>query len=271
MTHAIEILHESRLANVFEVVGEGKTATTLLTSVVWNDGKARRTYFKIFSKQLKLGVLNELTGYLLAKACNLPLPSHAGIIRIPEGMIQNQDEFLPEAFVVSEAPGKTPTTICQITDQITKQQFIAVLKMLEGWPKLNETVAFDDWTANTDRNLQNIVVDGPGRIFLIDHSNLPVKPTWEPQDLNPGSEYENKLSNILKVAQNGTLPQKRAIAVAATEHPKAYNDAISELQYWWDSILSDDPARRKALEEFLQIRADEGHERISQHFYLMAV
>ena len=271
MSENIEVLHESRLANIYQVVGEGRTASTLLTSVVWNDGVARRSYFKLFSKKLPLGVLNEITGYLLAKACKLPLPSHAGVIQVPDGLLANQDEFLSVAFVVSEAPGKTPTTIFQITDPITQQQLSSVMKVLEGWPKLNDTVAFDDWTANTDRNLQNIVVDGPGRLFLIDHSNLPVKPTWEAADLQPGEEYPNILSVILNVAQNGTLPQKRAIAVAATSHPDAYNGVIDELRYWWDSFLANDPSRRKALEEFLKIRADDGHYRISQHFYLMAV
>lgn len=271
MKNNIEVLHQSRLANVFNVVGEGKTAVTLLTSVIWNDGKPRRTYLKMFSKSQALGVLNEITGYLLGKSCDLPLPSHAGIIQLPGGLLKNQDEFLSVAFVISEAPGRTPTTICQITDPITHKQLDSVMNMIRDWPKLNDTVAFDDWTANTDRNLQNIVVDGPGRIFLIDHSNLPISPTWSAADLDPGAEYRNILAVILKIGQNGTLPQKRAIAVAASQHTDAYNSVLDELKYWWDQFLSGDPSRRKALEDFLRIRADEGHNRISSNFYLMAV
>lgn len=271
MDKIIEVLHESRLANIFDTVGEGRTASTLLVSVVWGDGKPRRTYFKLFPKTLPLGVLNEITGYLLAKACGLPLPSHAGIIRVPKGLLENQDEFLPHAFVVSEAPGRTPTTICQLTDPITKRQLEAVMGLLRDWSKLNDTIAFDDWTANSDRNLQNIVVDGPGRLYLIDHSNLPVKPDWSASDLKPTEEYRNILTNILRIAQDGSLPQKRAIAVAATQHPAAYNEVIEELEYWWGQFLVDDPKRRRALDHFLRVRAAEGHGRISSNFYLMAV
>ena len=271
MERMIEVLHESHLANVFEIVGEGRTASTLLVSVVWGDGKPRRTYFKMFHKSLPLGVLNEITGYLLAKSCQLPLPTHAGVIRVPKGLLENQDDFLPHAFVVSEAPGRTPTTICQITDPITNQQLDAVMGMLRDWSKLNDTIAFDDWTANTDRNLQNIVVDGPGKIYLIDHSNMPVKPNWLASDLQPYEKYRNILVDILQIAQSGTLPQKHAIAVAATQHSDAYNDTIHELGYWWGQFLSSDPSRRKAIEDFLRIRAAEGHSRLSSNFYLMAV
>ncbi|SDZ99960.1 hypothetical protein [Alkalimonas amylolytica] len=271
MERMIEVLHESRLANVFEIVGEGRTASTLLVSVVWDDGKSRRTYFKMFHKSLPLGLLNEITGYLLAKSCGLPLPTHAGIIKVPKGLIENQDDFLPHAFVVSEAPGKTPTTICQLTDPITNQQLNAVMGMLRDWPKLNDTIAFDDWAANTDRNLQNIVVDGPGKIYLIDHSNLPVKPNWSASDLQPHEKYRNILVDILQIVQDGKLPQKRAIAVAATQHSDAYNNIIDELEYWWEQFLSADSSRRKAIDDFLRIRAADGHSRLSSNFYLMAV
>ena len=271
MERKIEVLHESRLANVFDTVSEGRTATTLITSVVWDDGKSRRTYFKMFHKSLPLGILNEIAGYLLARSCELPLPTHAGVIRVPVGLLKNQDDFLPYAFVVSEAPGRTPTTICQITDPITSQQLNSVMSMLRGWSKLNDTIAFDDWTANTDRNLQNIVVNGPDKIYLIDHSNLPVQPNWTASDLQPAEKYRNILIEILKLAQNGTLPQKRAIAVSVTQHPDAYNNVVEELEYWWDQFLSSDPSRRKAVEDFFRIRAEEGYNRISSNFYLMAV
>lgn len=271
MSRTIEVLPESKLANIYNRVGEGQMAETYVTAIVWSDGTIRRSFLKLFPKERWLGPLNEITGYLLASACSLPLPSHAGILKLPPNAVEWQDNYLPYAFVVSEAPGKTPTTLLRITDEVTREHIEVILRLLKEWPKLNHTVAFDDWVANVDRNLQNILIDGPGKIVLIDHSNMPIDIVWHAAQLNPAGAYRNILATLLKIGQNGTLPQKREIAVAANDHLTAYNKVVTELHFWWDQILGNDPSRRKALEEFIRIRAQDGYDRISATYYLMAI
>lgn len=273
MTGTIELLDQSRLVSLLGRPPEGQMAFTILANVVWKDGHARRSYVKVFPKNRQLCILNELTGYLLGRACRLPLPTRAGLLKLPPGLLYDQEEFQTIAFVVSEVPGETPSSSFNLVDSLTQEKIQAVVELLLEWPDLPGTIAFDDWTANTDRNLGNLVVSGPGRIYLIDHSNLPVRPDWTAADLEPNQEFENKLLEILEATETAALAGKRArdIAISAGEHAVAFESTLEELVQWWDQFLSSDEQRRAALEEFLQLRALEGKNRLSSKLHLLAV
>ena len=45
---------------------------TWLTDIKWNDGVECKSYIKLFPADRELGFINEITGFLLAKACDLP-------------------------------------------------------------------------------------------------------------------------------------------------------------------------------------------------------
>lgn len=271
METCIETLHESRLTTLLTSVTGGKMAATWLGLVVWNDGKALRTFVKCFPKGRELGIVNEITGYIIAKACDLPIPSRAGIMRMPEPFMKAHPQLAPVAFVVTEAPGKAPLSYFGFENEPPVEKLGPVLELIANWARLHETLAFDDWTANQDRHLGNIVVENQNSIYLIDHSNLPVDINWQASQLDPYAQFDSRLMQILKIDQNAKLPEKVSIARAAEGHGAAYDSAAGELNYWWDRLLGSDESRRLALENFIEARAKAGNDRVSKNLQLLAL
>ena len=258
-SHVIEKLSEASLLTVYKQVTEGRMATTALVEVQWNDGTQTRAYLKAFSNALGLGVLNEITGYVLAKSLALPLPTHAGILPIPPNLLKNQEGYYPYAFVCSELEGGTPNSIYQIPDQACAHHFAPVIKLIQNWPFLPLCFNFDDWTATTDRHLGNVLLSHTGELSLIDHSNLPISPQWQAADLDENKDYDNKLLEIIGFTDKTALPNKSTLLLAAKGHTVAHKQAESELSFWWDLFLSNDNDRHSALSHFIRHRASSRH------------
>jgi len=270
MKTCIEVLASSRLQAILAQIGEGAMATTFLCNVLWRDGKLRRSYVKCFSTDQSLGVANEVTGYILARSCKLPIPSHAGLIEIPGQILQEHPSLSPWAFVCSEAPGKTPNTILS-ADGYSESQLKVMLDVLSRWDRLCETLAFDDWTANTDRHLGNILISSPRRFYLIDHSNLPVTLAWEASQLEPDSTFVNRLMLILDMYQSASDTQKASLLTACAEHAEAYKSCSGELRYWWNILLGPKTKRRRTIEAFMATRAQNGKDRLGASLNILPV
>ena len=67
----------------------------------------------------------------------------------------------------------------------------AVLKKLETWSGFKETAWFDEWIANDDRHVGNVLWDGT-ECWLIDHSHALTGPAWTVNDLQQGKKVVNR-------------------------------------------------------------------------------
>lgn len=138
--------------------------------------------------------------------------------------------------------------------------FESLKNVLDGWDKLHKTIAFDEWVANQDRNLGNLIVDSNSHVTLIDHSNMPVDLVWSPDDLSVDLHPVNKLEMALRSAP--TLPQKMDIVNSANGQAEALNIVTDELIYWCDKLLNQ--KAKDCLLMFLTQRAVISKERLSK-------
>lgn len=271
MTPSVEALNSGALLNLLREITEGIMAKTWLAEIRWKDGHIRRSYLKVFSFDHQLGLINEITGYILAKNSGLPLPSKAGIIKLPDNMFQGSNNYLPYAFITSEVPGKSPNSMYNIDSSSTIDHLKPVVEKIKGWKYLPNCMAFDDWTANTDRHFGNVIFSGPGDLYLIDHSNLPLGVTWSADDLIDETSYENRLANLINLTDASLLPKQMQVSNAAIKHPDYYKSAYNELKQWWDLLLESDTDRRVSIERFIKNRADNGHQRICKNLHILEV
>lgn len=272
--NSIELIQPESVRSLRGRTHDGQMAETYACDLVWGDGLQVRSYLKCFASSRALGVVNELTGYLIAKACSLPVPNRAGIVRLNQDLVDElQIKNCPDgvyhyAFAISEAPGRSPNSIY---DGLSLPVMLeATREVLQGWHGTSPLIAFDDWAANQDRNLGNFLIDDKGEIFIIDHSNMPVDLCWTHDALDPYGSYENKLVRIM--TYDGQIPIEEGFVIRAAErHPDVYNRVKDELAIWWQAFLGGDYDRRAALESFLQYRADNGCDRLSQNLSTMPV
>lgn len=93
----------------------------------------------------------------------------------------------PEVFVVKVAPGllrrsaiasKDTDTLCVATldlggdtfTQLLNDDDDAAIQLLQEWADLNKVAAFDEWTANPDRNTGNLIYAAQ-TLHIIDHAD----------------------------------------------------------------------------------------------------
>ncbi|WP_324041915.1 MULTISPECIES: hypothetical protein [Aeromonas] len=258
MQTSIEVLSQASFKSVLGRPSEGQMALTLLCLIDWPDGVQRQSYVKIFSREESIGVFNEVLGYLLTKSNDLPVAPKAGILILPDGIIDSIGMSVsPIAFVTSKVTGQSPSSYYNIGDMI---KFESLRKILDGWGKLHKTIAFDEWVANQDRNLGNLIIDSHSHVTLIDHSNMPVDLAWSPEDLSIVINPVNKLEMALRAVP--TLPQKMEIVSGANGQSEALDIVLSEVSYWCDKLLS--PQAKDNLLAFLKQRAVFSKERLSK-------
>lgn len=107
----------------------------------------------------------ELTCSCIARALGLPTPE-VFIVEIPPGR-------LPGSAMVSGAQAG----VCVATRDIGGSTFAqllsddedAAMPLLRHWPELGKVVAFDEWLANLDRNLGNLIYVAQ-TLHIIDHA-----------------------------------------------------------------------------------------------------
>lgn len=109
-------------------------------------------------------------------------------------------------------------------DQIQQTSHnVEILRKISEWPSIEKAAAFDEWIANEDRNLGNLLFDGDKAITLIDH-NLAMRPHFVPnnplakntlldiklefnQDEFSKQRIKTNLSHLISQL-DGTLPKK---------------------------------------------------------------
>lgn len=138
----------------------------------------------------------ELTCSCIARALQLPTPD-VFIVTIPPGR-------LPGSGMVKNGQA----VVCVATRDIGGSTFAQLLNddgdaailLLRHWPELGKVVAFDEWMANLDRNLSNLIYVAQ-TLHIIDHAEAL---GGSHRALFPLSElthqqFSNKLAGILNV------------------------------------------------------------------------
>lgn len=194
-------------------------------------------------------LFNEITGWLLAGALKLPVAEHVGVILLKPETVRGIYGTAPDpegsvAWVSSTVGGATPF-------DLTGPDISPLLqKDLSRWKALPRAVGFDQWAANSDRNLKNFVRKSAGDYVLIDHDQLLSSDAWSASDLLASVEqvFTNKLERI---AYSGAMPRQAASAVAGLlrEAEDALISISGELHQWWEDLVP--PEDGEAVNQFL--------------------
>ncbi|GAA4648073.1 hypothetical protein GCM10023116_03370 [Kistimonas scapharcae] len=262
----IPLLYSRHYLNAYNQVPEGLSALTHIARLRWQDNQVGRYFVKIYPRDYApLGLVNEITGYLLALACGIPQPPRAAVVHVPSavfGQLYPQfevpDDMMLLGWATEEYGGKTLKTYLGRN----MQSYRRILHQLAKWSHLPALLAFDDWLANQDRNTGNVVVRSDKDFGVIDHGGCPVKHDWTAEDLDPNGRYESKLLDEVFSAGN-PLQLASGMVDASQQHSEAYTKVVTELQYWWRIFREMTEHNRQALENFLTKRAANGPDRIT--------
>jgi len=203
----------------------------------------------------------ELCNELLASACatalGLPIPTtYLAVVRdnnLPAKKGPKTVDGLP--LVLASADVSTPSLIFRLK-AVNPGQILGLLKELIAWADLGKLYAFDTWIANIDRHAGNLIFGGKDAIWLIDHGHSFTGPKWTAGNLDPSTDYINRLSEWLTVHMSEDEKANHAgIAAALCQDISALDIAAMLADSGVEPYLTE--ADRKALNTFLEKRKSE--------------
>jgi len=108
----------------------------------------------------------ELVCGCMARALGLPAPE-VFVVRIKQGSLPRSKMTNPKADTLCVATrdlgGSSFTQLLTTDDD-------AAIHLLQQWPELGKVAAFDEWTANPDRNTGNLIYAAQS-LHIIDHAD----------------------------------------------------------------------------------------------------
>lgn len=135
-----------------------------------------------YAKRLAdLDFLVELMAALMGIEMGLPIPEPVAAV--------GEDNQVWFASVDMKFPDLSRFLFVHNNQIPNTPQNSEIFRRLANWPAIQHAIGFDEWIANNDRNIGNILFDGSDRFYLIDH-NLAMRPSFAPD-----AAIENALLN----------------------------------------------------------------------------
>lgn len=233
---------------------------THVAEVIWSDNVQRESYVKFYSESKKRALLNEAIGYLLISSLKLPQPDFAGFMAF-----EISQELTPDIWDqvsdVDRYRGVTYAWVCTNTNGINRRveldqasipeikEYLAghLIEALKNWEKLPHLIMCDDWLANNDRNLGNLL-ELPNKTFtLIDHGGILYGDNWSPWDIMRNSpingDFQKMYTGLLKQRFNGLFWKENLIADlegVKIEHSSAFNLVREEISQLINDFIGDE-------------------------------
>lgn len=169
---------------------------THVAEIIWDDGICRESFVKFYKHDKKRALLNEAIGFLLIQSLELPQPELGGFLQYKISETETP-ELWKDASEIEKYRGEVIAWVTTNTNglnkriEITQQQdpqiqaylISQVQESLKHWDHLPELILCDDWLANNDRNLGNLL-ELPNRTFtLIDHGGILYGDNWSAWDI----------------------------------------------------------------------------------------
>lgn len=213
-------------------------------------------------------MLNEVTGWVIARACGLPVPQRAFFI--PLSLAELPQYTGTTALPPADSNGQV---LCFVTQAVANTAIRAVyntemlVKEQSKWGQCNETITFDEGIANTDRHAFNLLRKAAGEFVLIDHGfllrqkDVPYPSHWAIDFLH--QHVDHSFSNLLHqnayMALSRTSPAICAPAYAssgvfASKMEAAIRSTMFEIAFWSSKLL---PGRSASWLQFLYSRTQQ--------------
>lgn len=194
----IEILGKARLLPGAVRVTEGQDSETWKGTLVDEENGRLNAYVK---RQSAPAMLAEIVSALVGRALGLPIP-RPFVVLISRSALPQSRHWEPEdvaalAFALEDARAVS-------FKRYVERHALGdaeIFSRLKAWDRLQEMLCLDEWLANTDRHLGNLLFDG--EFWLIDHGRAFNVPRWPREPLHAARLYDSRLSDMLM----GTLSE----------------------------------------------------------------
>lgn len=256
----IQYLQSSDYIEYLRGATDGVSGATHMASIKWNDGVERDSWVKIYAGNKPRSLINEMIGYLLGKALNLPMPPRAGFLLLETKILDpNFVNLLSEvdryrgftfAWVTEDIKGKNLRIEIENNPSIMNVMVEYFSSCMKDWEYLSDLIAFDDWILNTDRNMGNSIHLPDKTFSLIDHGECLHGGDWkESQLLNYDCSHIGFANNIhLKLlhdrnASAGLFQYENTmqeLELAKLEHQKAFQKVENELKIHLQDLIGDE-------------------------------
>ncbi|MEO9280471.1 hypothetical protein ABFY81_11210 [Acinetobacter sp. WA-87] len=169
---------------------------THVAEIIWDDGICRESFVKFYKHDKKRALLNEAIGFLIIRSLDLPQPDLGGFLQYQISETENP-ELWKDASELEKYKGEVLAWVTTNTNGINKRieitqqqnpeikQYLSnqLQESLKKWQHLPDLILCDDWLANDDRNLGNLL-ELPNRTFtLIDHGGILYGDNWSAWDI----------------------------------------------------------------------------------------
>ena len=233
---------------------------THVAELSWSDGVQRESYVKFYGENKKRALLNEALGYLLINGLKLPQPELAGFLEF-----KISEETTPAVWTnaseIDKYRGVTYAWVCTNTGGINRRieidnanspelkNYLAalVIEALKNWEKLPNLIMCDDWLANNDRNMGNLL-ELPNRSFtLIDHGGILYGDNWSPWDIMRNGvingDFQRMYVNIFKQKFEGLFWKEnliKALEEIKNEHGASFESIKEEAVQLINDFIGDE-------------------------------
>jgi hypothetical protein len=174
---------------------ENNANETFRGPVLTSDNETRLAIIK----DLNLTQLcNELLAHGLARQFGLPVPdcylglANSGVLDTTKAPMTSDGSRLVFVSIDTKVPNITYRI--RHADHASKA---SLFDEIGKWSELGSLYAFDAWIANVDRHPGNLLFGGNDEFWLIDHGHSFTGPNWQINQLDPTSEYHNRLAEWL--------------------------------------------------------------------------
>lgn len=203
------------------------------------DGEEREYYVKLYPAERgkSRGLANEITGYLILHAMDIPQPESAYLVKIPLDALIDP----PQAWIknLQKEKGRTYWGFCceKLHGRTAALHFgrlgnALLCQDIERWDKLPAALAADEHMAHTDRHFNNLICIEPGRYALIDNGKLITEEkNWALKDMVNNKLYRHRLSEHL---WNHSPPHdiSSGATLCAQDVAPKFTTIKLELEYW---------------------------------------
>lgn len=261
----LEMLESVRYQRLISTLDTKPTVRVHRALIKWPDGVIRDSHLKIPLAQPGLPcrhLINEAVGWLLARACGLPVPPVAGYMLLEAEQLLDAhpdlDKHAASGGALAWVCSTEPATVLRLTRSEAEQ---LVLDEIREWAHAPGTAALDEWIANADRHAGNLLRRAPKDFVLIDHDNALTGAHWLDDwlEMLSSNDFDNLLirhieasicrsSDAFKAIANGMLYRSEAF-------PAALSETLDEVRHWVD-MLVDTPEGQWSAAAFLKYRSE---------------
>lgn len=229
LAQPVRVLRLNRGAHKVRRRGGKDKPDELWLGSAWDDSRPGEPDIPVY---VRVGGLRPATAELVCavvgRALGLPVPEPF-LVRIGQGALPRSrvlDPKAPEsmAFASHDASGSTFA-------QLLRADSGFAMQLLLQWQYLIPVATFDEWLANTDRNLGNILFTA-GSLWLIDHADAlgGVQSRYYPLSQLTDAAFNNVLGGVLQSLKHTDRAAALDDAQTWVRHPASALDLAAALQ-----------------------------------------